>query len=82
MADKGPPGSQATDLIPWYEVAGRRSANLRIVFGHWSTLGLHENNKVFALDTGCLWGGKLTALRLDDQKIFQIQCPTSMDPKA
>ncbi|MBN1378303.1 MAG: symmetrical bis(5'-nucleosyl)-tetraphosphatase [Gammaproteobacteria bacterium] len=62
---KGPPGSQSANLIPWYEVKNRRSANNKIIAGHWSTLGRLEKNNVFALDTGCVWGGQLTAMRLD-----------------
>jgi bis(5'-nucleosyl)-tetraphosphatase (symmetrical) len=46
-------------------VPGRASAELKLVFGHWSTLGPRAELNVFPLDTGCLWGGKLTALRLD-----------------
>jgi bis(5'-nucleosyl)-tetraphosphatase (symmetrical) len=59
---------------------GRASRDLRIVFGHWSTLGYYDGHGVYALDTGCWWGGALTALRLEDAKIFQIRCPQSVDP--
>lgn len=62
---KGPPGSQPAHLFPWFEVPGRRSAGTSIVFGHWSTLGFFAGAGVFCLDTGCLWGGELTALKLD-----------------
>jgi bis(5'-nucleosyl)-tetraphosphatase (symmetrical) len=62
---KGPPGSQPPHLLPWFAVPDRRSAGANIVFGHWSTLGFYRENGVFCLDTGCLWGGELTALRLD-----------------
>jgi bis(5'-nucleosyl)-tetraphosphatase (symmetrical) len=62
---KGAPGSQPPGLVPWFQAPGRRSAGANIVFGHWSTLGFHTENGVFCLDTGCLWGGELTALRLD-----------------
>jgi bis(5'-nucleosyl)-tetraphosphatase (symmetrical) len=65
---KGPPGSQPAHLIPWYEVANRRSAAEKIIVGHWSTLGRLEKNNVFALDTGCVWGGQLTAMRLDGER--------------
>lgn len=70
---KGAPGSQPADLHPWYAIPGRASAGQRIVFGHWSTLGQSLGKEtddqlpreIHALDTGCLWGGKLTALRID-----------------
>jgi len=52
-------------LYPWFRVPGRRSSNKRIIFGHWSTLGFVNENNVIGLDTGCVWGGQLTAYRLD-----------------
>ena len=64
---KGAPGGQAAKLLPWFAVPGRRSAGANIVFGHWSTLGFHARDGVYCLDTGCLWGGELTALRLDGE---------------
>lgn len=67
LSQKGAPGSQPPPWVPWYSVDARRSRGTRIVFGHWSTLGLHRENGVFGLDTGCVWGGKLTALRLDGE---------------
>ena len=65
---KGTPGTQPAGLFPWYDIAGRLSRNSRIVFGHWSTLGLHQSENVVSLDTGCLWGGRLTAMRLDESE--------------
>ena len=65
LAEKGPPDRPAKGLVPWFRVPGRRSRDLKIVFGHWSTLGPVPDENVFALDTGCVWGGRLTALRLD-----------------
>jgi bis(5'-nucleosyl)-tetraphosphatase (symmetrical) len=53
--------------MPWFNVPGRRSRRTRIIFGHWSTLGLHEGNGVVGLDTGCVWGRELTAYRLDQR---------------
>ncbi|MEO0972143.1 MAG: symmetrical bis(5'-nucleosyl)-tetraphosphatase [Pseudomonadota bacterium] len=61
---KGPPGSQPAGLMPWFEVPDRRSRDTAIVFGHWSTLGLQHTHNVLSLDTGCVWGGSLTAARL------------------
>ncbi len=65
LDEKGPPDKASPELSPWFRVPGRRSRGLRIVFGHWSTLGEIDDDGVFALDTGCVWGGRLTALRLD-----------------
>ena len=62
-----PPGYCA-----WFDVPQRRSANTTIVCGHWSALGLLQRQNLLALDTGCFWGGQLTAARLDDGKIFQV----------
>ena len=78
MNEKGPPGQQAATLTPWYAVAGRKTRDHRLLFGHWSTVTLgkdkdFEKYKVCPLDTGCLWGGKLTALRLEDGQRFTIQ---------
>ncbi len=62
---KGPPAKMPAGAIPWFEVPGRRSAGARIVCGHWSALGYRDAGDVLALDTGCVWGGALTAQRLD-----------------
>ena len=66
LKEKGPPGSQARGRIPWFEHPARATRAQRIVFGHWSTLGYLARDNVWALDTGCLWGGALTLLRLDE----------------
>ncbi len=59
------PGTQPAGLEPWFDVPSRRTARTRVVFGHWSTLGFLDRPDVLALDTGCVWGGRLTAVRLD-----------------
>lgn len=59
-------------FMPWFEVPDRLSEDTRIICGHWSALGLRQRNNVHALDTGCLWGGKLTALCLENQVIMQV----------
>jgi bis(5'-nucleosyl)-tetraphosphatase (symmetrical) len=59
---------------PWFELSQRASVNTPIVFGHWSALGLQHKNNVYSLDTGCLWGGHLSAMRLEDKQIFQVPC--------
>jgi bis(5'-nucleosyl)-tetraphosphatase (symmetrical) len=75
FAHKGPPGTQPAELIPWFAVPNRKSRNMRIIFGHWSTLGFYEGDNCISIDTGCLWGGKLTALRLTDTPTrFEIDC--------
>lgn len=65
LASKGAPGSQPQGFMPWYAVPERKSADLHIVFGHWSTVGEVKGHNVYPLDTGCVWGGRLSALRLD-----------------
>jgi len=57
--------------VPWFDAAGRRSAGIEVVFGHWAALGLVVRPDAIALDTGCAWGGALTAIRLEDRRIEQ-----------
>jgi bis(5'-nucleosyl)-tetraphosphatase (symmetrical) len=66
LATKGGPGSTQPPFAPWFAHPERRHRDVRIVFGHWSTLGLHTGDGVIGLDTGCVWGGALTAVDLDD----------------
>jgi bis(5'-nucleosyl)-tetraphosphatase (symmetrical) len=73
--EKGAPGTQQPGLYPWYEVPGRAERDLRIVCGHWSTLGLFIGHGVHAIDTGAVWGGKLTALQLDSEDLRVVQVP-------
>jgi bis(5'-nucleosyl)-tetraphosphatase (symmetrical) len=67
--------------MPWFEVPSRLSKGNTIIFGHWSALGLQQRPNLLAIDTGCLWGGRLTALRLEDRKIFQVPCSPEDSPK-
>ena len=60
--------------LPWFDVPGRLSASAVLVTGHWSALGLRLSPNLLALDSGCLWGGHLTALRLEDRQVFQVDC--------
>jgi bis(5'-nucleosyl)-tetraphosphatase (symmetrical) len=69
---KGVPGTQKPGLYPWFEVPGMRRRDTRIVCGHWSALDRFAGFGVHAIDTGCVWGGKLTALRLDAEEIQYI----------
>jgi len=73
--DAIPPG-----LTPWFDFPGRASSHVRILFGHWSTLGLLVREDVVALDTGCLWGGALTAFRLEDEQCLQVRCTARNKP--
>jgi bis(5'-nucleosyl)-tetraphosphatase (symmetrical) len=66
---KGVPGTQKPGLYPWFEVPGMRRRGTRIVCGHWSALDRFAGFGVHAIDTGCVWGGKLTALRLDAEEL-------------
>lgn len=77
---KGELANRPAGLRPWFEVADRASVDTPIIFGHWSALGLYMANNVYALDTGCLWGGALTALRLDDKAVFQVPCDADDEP--
>jgi bis(5'-nucleosyl)-tetraphosphatase (symmetrical) len=62
---KGQVKDAASDVMPWFKVPGRRSRDARIVCGHWSALGYHDGDGVLSIDTGCVWGDKLCAVRLD-----------------
>ena len=72
---------RAKGLKPWFECDNRKDIDLKIIFGHWSTLGFHHDENVLALDTGCLWGGKLTAARIDSDEveIVQVACEAAME---
>ena len=60
--------------LPWFEVPNRQSADSVLVTGHWSALGLQITPNRLALDSGCLWGGHLTAVRLENRRVFQVDC--------
>jgi bis(5'-nucleosyl)-tetraphosphatase (symmetrical) len=66
--------------VPWFDVPRRRAAGKTIVFGHWSTLGLVVRPNLVALDTGCVWGGSLSAMRLETRQLFQVTCPAAATP--
>ncbi|MDO9234932.1 MAG: symmetrical bis(5'-nucleosyl)-tetraphosphatase [Aquabacterium sp.] len=71
-------------FMPWFDVPGRRTADVSVAFGHWSTLGLINRDDLLSLDTGCVWGGQLTAVRVDGatREVIQIDCPQSRKPGA
>jgi bis(5'-nucleosyl)-tetraphosphatase (symmetrical) len=75
---QAPPG-----LLPWFDVPGRQTAGQPIAFGHWSTLGLVQRPDLLSLDTGCVWGGCLTALRLGEDgahEVVQVACEQAQAP--
>lgn len=80
---KGPPGTQPPGCLPWFEVPGRRTQGVPIIFGHWSTLRLDphkaQRTDIRPIDTGCVWGGSLTALRLEDGRQFSVPAATAPD---
>jgi len=69
-------------LKPWFECDNRKDIDLKIIFGHWSTLGFYYDENVLSLDTGCLWGGSLTAARIDSDEveIVSVECGVGMEP--
>ncbi len=68
--------------LPWFDLRARRTATTRVAFGHWSTLGLINRDTLLGLDTGCVWGGMLTAARVDGahREIIQLPCPQAQRP--
>ena len=66
--------------MPWFDHPQRATRGTPIVFGHWSTEGLVQRSNVTGIDTGCVWGGQLTALRLADGALFQVDCPQAQAP--
>ena len=74
--EKGPPGTQSKDLVPWFQIPGRKSRRQTIIFGHWSTLRRttehYRRYNVIPLDTGCVWGGSLTVVCLDDGCMYCV----------
>ena len=82
FTEKGTPGTQQPGLYPWYEVPGMLKRETRIVCGHWSTLGRFAGLGVYAIDTGCVWGGALTALRLDAEDPYFVTLKSTRKPPA
>ncbi|MBE0470026.1 MAG: symmetrical bis(5'-nucleosyl)-tetraphosphatase [Methyloprofundus sp.] len=68
-------GSQPKHLKPWFDLPNRKNSHLKIIFGHWSAIGYHYSHNSHAIDSGCLWGGQLTALKLDiKMERFSVDC--------
>lgn len=83
IREKSLPGTQPDGVVPWFQVRGRRTAGDRIVIGHWSALGYYAGENVWAIDSGCLWGGHLTAIRVRRRKpieVFTEDCPGHLQP--
>jgi bis(5'-nucleosyl)-tetraphosphatase (symmetrical) len=68
----GPPGSQPLPYKPWFKHKHRQTRDITIAFGHWAALGFYARKKVLCVDSGCVWGGRLTAVRLEDRQAFQV----------
>ena len=81
LDQKGPPDKQHK-YVPWFDVSKRKNSSLNIIFGHWSTLGRHHQEGVYAIDSGCVWGGKLTALELGTHppKYITSKCKAAANP--
>lgn len=72
---KGEIAGKPDALIPWFDVPNRVNRNVKIIFGHWAALGGKTNvSNIYPLDTGCVWGNCLTAMRLEDEKYFSVKC--------
>jgi bis(5'-nucleosyl)-tetraphosphatase (symmetrical) len=78
------PGQATPGLLPWFELPQRRTRDTPVAFGHWSTLGLINRPDLLALDTGCVWGGALTGVRVDGgrREVRQVPCPMAQQPGA
>jgi bis(5'-nucleosyl)-tetraphosphatase (symmetrical) len=74
LSFKRPPEQAPSDYLPWFQIPNRHNADVTIIFGHWAALGLHMQDNVIGLDSGCVWGRQLTAVRLDDRHVFQVSC--------
>lgn len=75
LAFKGEPDEASDAWTPWFDAAARASADHTVVFGHWSALGLMLRDNLVGLDSGCVWGRSLSAVRLHDRQLVQVQCP-------
>lgn len=78
---KGEPGEASDGWTPWFDMPGRRSAGHTVVCGHWSALGLCLRPDLLSLDSGCVWGRGLTAVRLEDRALFQVDCRGGAGPE-
>jgi len=79
--EKRGPGHTPEGFLPWFAQPDRLSARMTVVCGHWSTLDLMLAPDVLMLDSGCLWGGTLTGIRLDDRRVMQVPSRHPVQPK-
>lgn len=70
----GPPDHIPAGFLPWFRIENRERRDSTIICGHWASLGLHCEENLLAIDSGCVWGRQLTAIRLEDRKVFQVDC--------
>jgi bis(5'-nucleosyl)-tetraphosphatase (symmetrical) len=82
LKTSGPPEGQPADHMAWFDAPGRKTQGQPIAFGHWSALGLLDRPDVLGLDTGCVWGGQLTAARIDGgrRELIQVDCDQAQKP--
>ncbi|MGH8458643.1 MAG: symmetrical bis(5'-nucleosyl)-tetraphosphatase [Nevskiales bacterium] len=84
LEHKGGPGEQADGVLPWFQLPQRKSRGQRLIFGHWSMLGrvACKAENVWGIDSGCVWGGSLSAIRIDHEpwEITQLPCPAHRKP--
>lgn len=73
-------GDAPAGAMAWFDLPGRRTAGTPIAFGHWSQLGLLVRDDVISLDTGCVWGGCLSAMKLDSREVIQVKCEQAQAP--
>jgi bis(5'-nucleosyl)-tetraphosphatase (symmetrical) len=69
----GPPEDAPPGFLPWFRIPDRRSNDYTVITGHWAALGLHIEPNVLAIDSGCVWGRQLTAVRLEDRAVYQVE---------
>ena len=80
LRTKGETADAPPGYLPWFDAPGRASRDYTIVCGHWSTLGLKLRPDLLALDSGCVWGGRLSAVRLEDRRLYQVPCEQCQTP--
>jgi bis(5'-nucleosyl)-tetraphosphatase (symmetrical) len=72
----GPPEQIPAGYLPWFHIPNRNNVDATVICGHWAALGLHLEPNLLAIDSGCVWGRQLTAIRLEDRTVFQVDCST------
>ena len=79
---KGETAAAPPGYFPWFEIPGRKSADHTVICGHWSALGLRIAPNLIALDSGCVWGGVLSAIRVEDRRLYQVPCADAPSPRS